>query len=370
MAGNGDIRSGPIKVDGSYRIRRSPERSIRDGWVRIQDLTVERSFLRFKNKNDARRVHENLSRLQGGSFLKSYFIIQHRGRYWLAVDKIQYSLKKYKKEHRTIWDGSRLAPQYQDIIRGIIIGMRELHRQRYTHGRLSIKDILIVNDKPKFAFIRNEFLEGDNERRTHEDQDFEALKTLFRTVMGHGPHRRKVHKELEHFYESTEVNTALGLSKLYFHPILMTSMERFFQPVTMDTLERYPRHEKAYNARGVYYNWIEKEYRWYPYDWTKGVEVYESKKKGVEVNESKKKGSEVKEYYAEILRHAEEKGMPYGLTDWDVFKFVRNAIVHISKESKKTEEDVEKELSEMFPDYFGMAYDLFNPEEIASGSRQ
>ncbi|GMP71577.1 hypothetical protein CsSME_00029925 [Camellia sinensis var. sinensis] len=276
MAGNGDILSGCINVAVQYQIEPSPEDSIRHGWVRIEAMTVERSFLRFENADDARRVHENLSKLQGGSFLKSYFVIPHEGCHWLAVDKIQCSLETYKTERQIIWDRSLLPSQYQDIIRGIISGMCELHRQRYTHGALSMKDILIVNDKPKFAFIRNKFLQSDNERRTHERQDIEALKTLFRKVIDPGPDsdRRRDRTELEHFYESTEVNNAPSLSKLYFHPILMTPMERFFQPVTMDTLERYPGHEKEYNASRVY-NWIRKGHRWHPYDWTKGVEVYE-----------------------------------------------------------------------------------------------
>ncbi|CAL5346478.1 unnamed protein product [Camellia sinensis] len=361
MAAQGDTPSGSIEVSVAYKIEDSTDNSIRHGWVQIEDMKVERSFLGFKNKNEAKKVHKNLSKLQGVSFLKSYFIIEHQEHHWLAVDKIQYSLEEYKK---TIWNGSRLTSQYQDIIRGIIIGMCELHGQRYTHGSLSINDILIVNDKPKFAFIRNEFLEGDNERRTHEEnllQDFEALKTLFKTVIGLGPHRRRDRKELKHFYKSTEVNNAPSLSKLYFHPILMAPMERFFQPVRMDALERYPGHKKASNARVCYREvWMEKKNDWGCYDWIKDVEVYESKKKG----------AKVKEYYAEIIRYAEKIGSPYGLTVWDVFKFVRNAIVHISEHTReKTEEVVEKELSEMFPDYFKTAYDFFNLEEIASGSR-
>ncbi|KAI8001202.1 hypothetical protein LOK49_LG09G02504 [Camellia lanceoleosa] len=336
MAAQQDPTRGSINVVVEYKIEDSTDNSIRHGWVKIQDMKVERSFLGFENENEAKRVHKNLSKLQGVSFLKSYFIIKHQEHYWLAVDKIQYSLEKYKKEHSRIWNGSRLVSQYQDIIRGIIIGMCELHGQRYTHGSLSIKDILIVNDKPKFAFIRNEFLEGDNECPIHKEnlgQDFEDLKILFKKVIGTYPGN----EELNHFYERAEVNNALSLSKLYFHPILMAPMERFFQPVRMDTLERYPDHEKASNARDHPTN-----------DWIK----------------------EVKEYYENIKTYAEEKKRPYRLNVWDLFKFVRNAIVHINEYTKsKTEEDVEKELSTMFPDSFNEIYDLFDLKEIASGSR-
>ncbi|CAL5412633.1 unnamed protein product [Camellia sinensis] len=329
------------------------------------EVEFERSFLGFETEREAKVVHKNLSKLQGVSFLKSYFIIKHQNqdRYWLAVDKIQYSLEKYKTEHSRIWSGLRLDSQYQDIIRGIIIGMCELHGQRHTHGRLSIKDILIVNGKPKFAFIRNEFrppLEGDNECETHKNnlyQDFNDLKILFEKVIG----RHENHVELKHFYESAKVNNASGLSKLYFHPILMAPMERFFQPVSMDTLERYPGHEKASNATGCFREVLdEKTNETHCYNWIEDV-----------------KG---KKYYEKIISYEEENKRRRGLTDeppdlsyWHAFKVVRHAIVHINehtKTNKKTEKDVERELSEMFPEYFNKAYDLFKLEEIASGSRE
>ncbi|KAL7211181.1 hypothetical protein ACSBR2_014126 [Camellia fascicularis] len=345
MAAQQDTPSGSINVRVEYKIEEDlPEKSVRDGWVKIEDMKVERSFLRFEKEDEAKAVHKNLSKLQGVSFLKSYFIIEHQEHYWLAVDKIQYSLETYKKQNSKIWNGTRLISQYQDIIRGIIIGMCELHGQRYTHGSLSIEDILIVNDKPKFAYIRNEFrppLEGDNECPIHKenlDQDFKDLKVLFKKVIGtyYG------HDELSHFYERAEVNNALNLSKLYFHPILMAPMERFFQPVRMDTLGRYPGHEKASKDKDRENDWIKK----------------------------------VERDYKKIITYADDIGRPYLPNVWDLFKFLRNAIVHIneslrSREStkRKTEEDVEKELSTMFPDSFNEVYDLFDLKEIASGSR-
>ncbi|KAL7211172.1 hypothetical protein ACSBR2_014117 [Camellia fascicularis] len=112
-----DTPSGSINVHVEFKIEDSTDNSIRHGWVKIEDVKVERSFLRFKNENKAKDVHKKLSKLQGVSFLKSYFIVEHQRRWWLAVDKIQYSLKKYQEEHLRIWNVSRLVSQYQDIIR-------------------------------------------------------------------------------------------------------------------------------------------------------------------------------------------------------------------------------------------------------------
>ncbi|CAL5346487.1 unnamed protein product [Camellia sinensis] len=314
--------SGSIKVRVKYKIEDSPNNSIRHGWVKMKDLKVKRSFLRFGKKKEAQNVHKNLSKLQGMSFLKSYFIIEHQEDYWLAVDKIQYSLKEYKRKHREIWNDSGLVSEYQDIIRGIIIGICELHRQGHTLGSLSINDILVVKDKPKFAFIRKTY-----GLRSEGYYDFKYLKDLFKKILGTGD-------ELKHFYDSIEVNHMSSLSKLYFHPILMAPMERFFQPVKMDTLARYPDYKNKKRPRALLRNnWIEK----------------------------------VDMCYEPIKNYAYTT---YRQNVWNLFKFVRNAIVHINEYAEKKEGDVVRDLSGMFPDSFNEIYDLFDHAEMALGSRE
>ncbi|KAL7241824.1 hypothetical protein ACSBR1_014415 [Camellia fascicularis] len=135
MAAQQDPQIGSINVVVEYKIENSTDNSIRHGWVKIQDMKVERSFLGFENENEAKKVHKNLSELQGVSFLKSYFIIEHGEHYWLAVDKIQYSLEKYKREHSRIWNGSRLVSQYQDIIRSENGGEKGEKRKRERRER-------------------------------------------------------------------------------------------------------------------------------------------------------------------------------------------------------------------------------------------
>lgn len=366
-----------------YASENEREADIRHGKIEIDGISVEKSFLRFHTMDEAKHVHENLSKLEGDSFLKSCLIISHQG-YWLAVDRFDCSLKRYCDEHPERWNKSQvlldpkdelsgtnqkevviryqLKPTYQQIIRDIITGIYQLHGQKHWHGNLSITDILIVNDRAKFAFLRNDRcgdLENLNDRRK---EDFKKLHKVFKEVLGVATGGKqmpsfKMTRELKHFLKRAEnINIWQSLAKLFFHPLLMTPMQRFHLPVAMRTLATYdlPRNQWSENCPGGV-KWIEN----------------------------------VRGDYKEILSHRQndtQDKKEYIDDAWGQFTFVRNTIVHfndpqgkkvetatssrVTNRLKKTAKEVEQELSVMLPSSFTNVYNLFNVKALASTSVQ
>lgn len=348
------------------------EADIRHGEIVIDGISVQKSFLRFEKENVARHVHENLSKLKGDSFLKSCLIISHEGCYWLAVDRFDCSLKRYCDNNPERWEGSevsldpnqkedtryQLKPTYQQIVRDIITGIYQLHSQNYWDVDLSITDILIVNHRAKFAFLRGALfrkLEIGQERR---ELYFEKLRTVFKGVLGIAKSgQRKVPRtELNHFHKNAarKINHWQSLAKLFFHPLLMTPMQRFHLPVAMRTL---------YSYKGPTNQWLEncpEGAKWIKY---------------------------LRGDYKEILSYRKNNTQDqteYTDTARDQLKFVRNTIVHFndpqekkvenatssrgSNRPKKTAEEVEQELSVMLPSSFTNVYNLFNVKALASTS--
>ncbi|KAL7211202.1 hypothetical protein ACSBR2_014138 [Camellia fascicularis] len=386
-AGGGDdtwvnIPAGQCLIRGACENRY--EADVRHGEIVIDGISVEKSFLRFEKENVAKHVHENLSKLKGDSFLKSCLIISHEGYYWLAVDRFDCSLERYCYNNPERWEGSpelldpkqqdtryQLKPTYQQIVRDIITGICQLHSQKYWHGDLWITDILIVNDRAKFAFLRGARGGSPDKRR----EDFEKLRKVFKEVLGTAKkgQSRMPRTELNHFHKNAavKINNWPSLAKLFFHPLLMTPMQRFHLPVTMRTIVRYPQSE---------YQWLERRPGGGTTKWKQNV-----------------RGD-----YKEILSYIKNNACPctctctcicskykdeYEDNDWGQFTFVRNTIVHIndsrenatssrlqssrgSNRHKKTAKEVEQELSVMLPSSFTNVYNLFNVKALASTSVQ
>ncbi|CAL5346469.1 unnamed protein product [Camellia sinensis] len=190
---------------GQYCFKTTPSdlKSIEHGWIILptteneKKIEVEASFLYFANLQVAINVHENLLRLKGERFLRSHFIIERKEGIWVAVEKIEYSLEDYKNLHLFSLDNpeARLPPNYQLIIRDIIMGLCQIHQQELNHGNLSSKHIMIIKDRAKFGFITNcNYDSGDS--------DFTKLKEIFADVLGRIPN----HVELMHFHESAKTN--------------------------------------------------------------------------------------------------------------------------------------------------------------------
>lgn len=382
-----------------YASENEREADIRHGKIEIDGISVEKSFLRFLTVDEAKHVHENLSKLEGDSFLKSCLIISHQ-EYWLAVDRFDCSLKRYCDEHPERWNTSevlldpkdelsdtnqkevviryQLKPTYRQIVCDIITGIYQLHSQKYWHGDLSIRDILIVNDRAKFAFVRGA-RGGSPDKR---GEDFATLRTVFRSVLGiaHSGQHNVPRVELSHFHKAAnKINNWPSLAKLFFHPLLMTPMQRFHLPVTMRTIERYSESRDQ---------WL--ECRSYPQtDWKEKVrgDYKDFLLSYGKNNTCKCKCTSTSTCTCICSEHQDKK--EYKANAWGQFTFVRNTIVHIndsrdknvenaassrlqsSRESnkpKKTAKEVEQELSVMLPSSFTNVYSLFNGNALASTS--
>ncbi|CAL5346472.1 unnamed protein product [Camellia sinensis] len=357
-------------------------------------ISVEKSFLRFGTMGEAKHVHENLSKLEGDSFLKSCLIISHQRYYWLAVDRFDCSLKRYCDEHPQRWNKSQvlldpndevviryqLKPTYQQIVRDIITGIYQLHSQKYWHGDLSIRDILIVNHRAKFAFLRGDRVDPKNKKRDRggspdkRGEDFEKLRTVFMEVLRNGianGGQNMPDAELNHFHNNAaqEINNWQSLAKLFFHPLLMTPMERFHLPVTMRTIVRYPNSG---------YQWRER----HPRKWTGWITNVRGDYTVI-LSDNRNNACRCARSCSCTPSHSctpscsctclcSKYKVEYEDNDWDQFTFVRNTIVHINgpNRTQKTEKKVEQELSVMLPSSFTNVYDLFNVKALASTSVQ
>ncbi|CAL5412624.1 unnamed protein product [Camellia sinensis] len=302
---------------GQYRFKTTPSdlKSIEHGWIILQtidnekEFEVEASFLYCANLDDARNVHKNLLRLKGERFLRSHFIIERKEGIWVAVEKIEYSLEDYKNLHRfsLVDPEARLPPNYQLIIRDIIMGLCQIHQQELIHGNFSSKHIMIIKDRAKFGFITSRNYDSG-------DSDLTKLKEIFADVLGRIPN----HVELMHFHESAKTNHWRNLQKLYFHPLLMSSGERFLLPIRADTRLRY-REAGIKQQISNFKNLFHTEPRW-----------------RIVVSNRQDCYLKVLQGRAEEMERAEE--IRYHEDAWALFKFVRNAIVHINKNIHKENE--------------------------------
>ncbi|THG05478.1 hypothetical protein TEA_026013 [Camellia sinensis var. sinensis] len=92
-------------------------------------------------------------------------LVRLKGRHrWVKVDSGDNSEKRNVVAGCCCWKPNGMS----DIITGIY----QLHSQKYWHGDLSITDILIVNDRAKFAFLRGA-RGGSPDKR---GEDFEKLR--------------------------------------------------------------------------------------------------------------------------------------------------------------------------------------------------
>ncbi|XP_028095440.1 uncharacterized protein LOC114294643 isoform X2 [Camellia sinensis] len=390
-----------------YAFENGHEAHIRHGKIEIDGISVEKSFLCFETKSKAEDVRDNLSNLKGDSFLKPCMIVLHEERHWLAVDRFDYSLERYCYHNQERWDNSRvlldrkdaklgdpnpkeevtryqLKPTYRQIVCDIITGIYQLHSQKYWHGDLSITDILIVNDRAKFAFLRGA-RGGSPDKR---GEDFEKLRKVFKEVLGVVKDRqsRMPRTELNHFHKNAapKINNWPSLAKLFFHPLLMTPMQRFHLPVMMRTIERYSESQ---------YQWLERRPGGGPTGWKEKVrgdykEILSYRKNNTCKCKCKSTSTSTSTSTCTCTcicsEHQDKK--EYKDDDWDQFTFVRNTIVHIndsrnknvdnatssggSNKPKKTARDVEQELSVMLTSSFTNVYNLFNGKALASTSVQ
>lgn len=346
---------------------------IEHGSITIGDnpFEVPASFLYFETEKKATEVHRNLIRLKGESFLRSHFVIRSEVKiedktnafalkpvykqqicFWVAVEKIDGTLEQYKDNNQP-FSGTRLCSQYQNIIRDIIRGMCQIHQEGLTHGVLKSKHVVIINARAKFAYIT------DSNSGTPAT-DFTNLKLLFEDVLGQGHNNH----ELKHFHENAKVKDKTNLRRLYFHPLLMSCGERLLLVVRANTRLRYRtrsiQHQICdYGTEfGIKSTWIckvqEDAYNTVLREGLEGRDCRGQKKKREYKNES-----------------------------WDQFLFGRNTIVHINenirrendqqkkdaKLQEKSEAEVERDLSSMFPTYFTRVYDFFKLHEITPSIR-
>ncbi|GMP71589.1 hypothetical protein CsSME_00029933 [Camellia sinensis var. sinensis] len=369
MADAPEIEQLPMKEgvipEGRYQIWRLEEEDTIGHGLIIRTINkikvgIEASFLRCEDERDSRVVHHNLSCFNTESFLRSHFVIEWNKSFWVAVEKIDHSLHEYRNSHYPFFklhvqensasaipdqeiqlSDIRLHLNYQNIIRDIIRGMCQLHQKEGTHGILSSKYIMIINHRAKFAFIRN---------KSSVQDDFTNLKTIFEEVLVERPNDQAIienvlggarlddHKELEHFRLCADIKIPINLRKLYFHPLLMSSGERFLLPLRTYTRLRYRRLTVAVYAG---------RYNGNNFQWQGGV---------TQRNQQ--------DPYRQFLVDGGYQDNP-----WGQFKFVRNIIAHINENRPQQtllEAVVEKDLSSMFPEFLTRVYDFFYLHEITT----
>ncbi|KAL6971883.1 hypothetical protein U1Q18_031567 [Sarracenia purpurea var. burkii] len=217
--------------------------------------------------------------------------------------------------------------------------MIKLHDQNLTHGKLLMKEILIVNGRAKLGFITHEGLEGPSSTcdKRHIDTDYSDLEDLFKKILG----TMTNNMELTHFYSYARANNRKNLEKLYYHPILMSPVERFnlISKTHLKHMYGKPMSHNIHHFNKLFRNTIY---------WTATVDNYH--------DPTYKK---VKDFPYRT---------PYNDTGKDQFDFAKNCIMHInerlSRKKQKTDVRVERDLSKMFPDLFTRIFDFFDRESI------
>ncbi|KAM1069749.1 hypothetical protein ACFX13_001666 [Malus domestica] len=215
----------------------------------------------------------------------------------------------------SIWDGDRLSVKYRNITRFVLQALYGLDKDC---GSLNPKNIFLTDVQAKVESSQS--LSSPYQPRPFREEFIRLIVHMLGT--GNNPKE----SELKHFIKMAS-NRKITFKKLFHHPLLQSTTERFRFPTRAVLKFKYNRKE----------NWEQE---------------YERFNKRVVNFDSQIQNSIYKDAFKSLLNH---EGTGYKNTVVGVLRFSNNAAHHISQHLKKlskksmTEEEIENELTKMFP---------------------
>ncbi|CDP11404.1 unnamed protein product [Coffea canephora] len=333
-----------------YTILRKEEGSLYQGKIqRFGKDHGDVSFLLFQSEEEVSNIVKNLEKFTGEEFLVVKDVIKDSTNdcYWLIVEYVT-SLTKIQ-ETKAVWSKKRLELPYRQILRDMIIGFHKLHEKKTPHGPISASQIYIgLGGHGKLAHICGNAENWDEQLRSI---DVAGLRELFRQILGSNAENEELVHFQKRFLDRQMSNPAVVVEKLFYHPLLMSDVERFYMPLITNTNLRHGTGFPSTADAAQAFDW---SFKPLDEDWSKAVP------------------------WRGAYRLVYRKGN-YGTGMWSRFCYTRNCTQHITDDDISTElrnqgrptmrgstGAIARDLSSFFEGHLLYVYDFFSLADFKS----